>query len=161
MNFALPDWIGFSTGCLERYRRFGRLSVFSPNRMLCKFTEYLDEHDDESRGLLLQELQAILDEEYAMRKHWKREGLLNIVEMPQNTSYIDGRAMKYDDTRQCKVCKHVCFFSAVVCKCSSRTTLCLRHVTDICKCPVSAKCLLVWVTLHEIRQLIQKVKAYS
>ena len=161
MNFALPDWIGYSTDCTERYRRFGRLSVFSSDRLLCKFTDHLEEHSDDSRELRLEELKKIRAEENMLRRELKDLGILNLVEMPSNTSYIDGKTMKYDDTRQCKLCKHSCFFSAVMCKCSQSKIACLRHATDLCKCSSSRKYLLVWETLFELDQLIQRVENFK
>ena len=55
---------------------------------------------------------------------------------------MDQTALDFDDLRSCKICKHTCIFSAVICECDSDSVACIRHATLACKCPRNKKHLL-------------------
>ena len=107
--------------------------------------------------------------------------------MDQGNVDLTDETMQYDDRRQCCVCKHSCFFSGIVCQCSTKIVSCLRHSTKIsfspihhyifefwdiliphiaffdswnymCKCAASSKTFLQWVTVPEIFQAITRVR---
>lgn len=63
-----------------------------------------------------------------------------------------------DDERQCEICKTTCFLSAITCSCIADTLVCLRHYTELCKCPPNKHTLRYRYTLDELPRMLQKLK---
>lgn len=62
-----------------------------------------------------------------------------------------------DDERQCDVCKTTCFLSAVTCGCI-KSLVCLRHYSELCKCPPERHTLKYRYTLDELPLMLRKLK---
>ena len=63
-----------------------------------------------------------------------------------------------DDERQCEACKTTCFLSAVTCSCHKSKLVCLRHFTELCKCPPEKHTLRYRYTLDELPNMLQNLK---
>ena len=134
VNFALQDWIPHAVDANERYRTFARPSVFSHDRLVYTMAF----HDNELRTKeicqsLSQELRRLMQEELLLRQKLLHAGVRDLsnsndIDLPPNRlDQLDELSADYDDKRLCHSCKHICFFSAVICECSSDKVSCLRH----------------------------------
>ncbi|GMH65401.1 hypothetical protein TrST_g10127 [Triparma strigata] len=164
VNFATPDWIAHGAAANERYRIFGRPSVFSHDRLTFTICQYLDEHSIESCDLLMQELSRVIQEEEMLRDRLEQNGIRNVtsqVTLPKNrVDKLDDVSADYDDKRLCHTCKHICFFSAIACRCNQSRVSCLRHSNWLCSCHNSQKFLLTWATTKEMRGVLDTVSQH-
>lgn len=62
-----------------------------------------------------------------------------------------------DDERLCEICKTTCFLSAVTCSCVTGL-VCLRHYSELCKCPPDKHTLKYRYTLDELPLMLRKLK---
>ncbi|RHY95458.1 hypothetical protein DYB37_003126, partial [Aphanomyces astaci] len=163
VNFCLPDWLPFGRLCSERYRDFGRLSVFSHDRFMYVLAMrglFPDDHKpgestDEgalvhASRMLLDEMNRIVDEEIRLRDQLVQSGIVMVVAMAKRDDALTDDEMGYDDRRQCVACKHSLFFSGIACSCSHTKVACLRHAHKLCKCDPSKKVFLQWFTIPEM-----------
>jgi histone demethylase JARID1 len=133
----MHEWIPYGVDADERYRMFGRLSVFSMARLLFTLLHYVTAPSIKNAELV-KAARTVLEEEVQARPHLISLGVrsvASIVKMPGNNfTVIDKAAMDYDDRRVCCVCKCVCIFSAVACECNNSRVACIRHESYMCKC---------------------------
>ena len=70
---------------------------------------------------------------------------------------------KYEEQKdtlfECSVCKYDCYLSAIVCPCSPKNIVCLRHSDKYCDCSVSRKYLLFKYRMSEIEEMCRNVGA--
>jgi len=163
VNFALQDWIPHAVAANERYRSFGRPSVFSHDRLVYTMAHHYKElRTKEICHNLIQELTRLKEEELLLRKKLISAGVRDVsgdVELPPNRlDKLDDESADYDDKRLCHSCKHICFFSAVCCECSDSKVSCLRHSHYMCRCHISRKFMLVWTPEEEMKDAIANVK---
>jgi histone demethylase JARID1 len=162
VNFATPDWIKAGAEANERYRSFARQTVFSHDRLTFTLAQYLDEHSLVSCQLLKQELERVINEENLLRLNLIQNGVEDVSGsvglQPNNLVQLDEASADYDDKRLCSTCNHICFFSAVGCRCSQSKVSCLRHSHFMCKCPSSQKYMLVWSPIEEMRSVLASVE---
>ncbi|KAJ8599303.1 hypothetical protein CTAYLR_008838 [Chrysophaeum taylorii] len=162
VNFATSNWIRFASLAAERYRRIGRLAVFSHDRLIFTLAKQIDTFSDNHAECLLlqQELEKICKEELTLRPRLYESGVRDVsglIAPPKNTDKIDNAASDYDDKRVCVVCRHTCFCSAVACNCSQTQVVCLRHAAYLCKCPAQNKYLIEWESNENLEKLLKKV----
>jgi len=163
VNFATSDWLKFARVSNERYRRFARASVFSHDRLVFKLAQLqLEGTHSLSFGLagcraLYGEVERMYREERKDRAAAKTEGVLQSVKMPPQSAAMDDAALTYDERRRCLICKHACFFSAAVCECNPSAVACLRHRNELCGCDSTKKCLILWWSESEIKQLVNQL----
>jgi len=104
--------------------------VFSFDRLLFTLSFHLNELSLHCCKLLLQELEAIMMEEFRNRAILYGSNVQDVravVQLP-----IEGRVSvdipealaTYDDQRICTYCQHTCFLSAVCCNCRFLLQLC-------------------------------------
>mmetsp|Transcript_20142 Transcript_20142/g.43750 ORF Transcript_20142/g.43750 Transcript_20142/m.43750 type:complete len:705 (+) Transcript_20142:103-2217(+) len=163
VNFALQDWIPHAVDANERYRTFGRPSVFSHDRLVYTMAHHTNElRTKEICKSLAQELHRLMQEELLLRKKLINAGVRDVskdVELPPNRlDQLDEESADYDDKRLCHSCKHICFFSAVCCECSDSKVSCLRHSHYMCRCSIKRKYLLSWTPESEMRATISRVE---
>ncbi|KAL7693703.1 putative JmjC domain, JmjN domain, Zinc finger, C5HC2-type [Plasmopara halstedii] len=159
VNFALPNWIDHGRECVEMYRKYGRLSIFSHDRFVFHFgsTQNLAEYTVADCEILLKELRRLFHEERDYKKSFLTDGLVNVDEFSGDVM-LDEQSMKVDDVRQCFRCKHNVFFSGVICSCNPNRLACLRHTKDMCSCSMRKRTLLQWVSTAELRYAIRRVQ---
>ncbi|RQM09965.1 hypothetical protein KXD40_002518 [Peronospora effusa] len=159
VNFVLPNWIDFGRECVEMYRNYGRLSIFSHDRFVFHFgsTQNLNEYSIADCEILLKELRRFFHEERDYKKAFLAEGLQNVEELSGDVM-LDERSMEVDDVRQCYLCKHNVFFSGVICTCNPNRLSCLRHTKEMCGCSIRNHTLLQWVSTAELRYAIRRVQ---
>jgi hypothetical protein len=160
---ALHDWIPHAVDANERYRTFGRPSVFSHDRLMYTIANHTDElRTKEICNAVSMELRRLMGEELLLRTKLIRSGIRDVskeVELPPNRlDQLDEESADYDDKRLCHSCKHICFFSAVACECSESKVSCLRHSHYMCRCTVKRKYLLIWTTEQEMKDTISRVE---
>eukprot|EP01034_Spumella_vulgaris_P021348 gene21348-27378_t len=155
VNFATSDWLRAGGEAEERYRGFGRESVFSHQRLLFTLLEHQETVFKHGRKDLATEVLRVLDEELESRPFLFGQGVRDLSSLvnlpPNNFQLIDSNAANYDDMRACCVCKHICIFSAVACECNKTRVSCTRHYTAMCKCPREKKFLLAWESTADLR----------
>ena len=147
----------------ERYRTFGRPSVFSHDRLMYTIANHTSElRTKEICNAVSMELRRLMGEELLLRTKLIRSGIRDVskeVQLPPNRlDQLDEMSADYDDKRLCHSCKHICFFSAVACECSESKVSCLRHSHYMCRCSVKRKYLLVWTTEQEMKDTISRVE---
>ncbi|KAL4114694.1 hypothetical protein PRIC2_014150 [Phytophthora ramorum] len=159
VNFVLPNWIDFGRECVEMYRTYGRLSIFSHDRFVFHFgsTQNLDEYSVKNCEMLLKELRRLFHEERGYKKAFLADGLENVEELSGDVM-LDEQSMEVDDVRQCFLCKHNVFFSGVICSCNPNRLACLRHTKEMCSCSMQKRTLLQWVGTAELRYAIRRVQ---
>eukprot|EP00644_Phytophthora_capsici_P017149 jgi/Phyca11/572401/estExt2_Genewise1.C_PHYCAscaffold_480062 len=159
VNFVLPNWIDFGRECVEMYRTYGRLSIFSHDRFVFHFgsTQNLDEYTVDDCEILLKELRRLFHEERGYKKGFIADGLENVEELSGDVM-LDEQSMEVDDVRQCFLCKHNVFFSGVICSCAPTRLSCLRHTKEMCSCSMKHRTLLQWVSTAELRYAIRRVQ---
>ncbi|TDH69385.1 hypothetical protein CCR75_002814 [Bremia lactucae] len=159
VNFALPNWIDYGRECVEMYRLYGRLSIFSHDRFVFHFgsTQNLGEYSFEDCEILCKELRRLFHEEREYKKLFLLEGLECVDELSGDVM-LDEQSMKVDDVRQCFYCKHNVFFSGIICACNPTRLSCLRHTNELCTCAMRKRTLLQWVSTAELRYAIRRVQ---
>ncbi|EGZ26944.1 hypothetical protein PHYSODRAFT_397432, partial [Phytophthora sojae] len=159
VNFVLPNWIDYGRECVEMYRKYGRVSIFSHDRFIFHFgsTQNLDEYSVGDCEMLLKELRRLFHEERNYKKAFLAEGLENVEELSGDVM-LDEQSMEVDDVRQCFQCRHNVFFSGVICSCNPGRLSCLRHAKHMCSCPMQNRTLLQWVGTAELRYAIRRVQ---
>ncbi|KAG6972075.1 hypothetical protein JG687_00001658 [Phytophthora cactorum] len=159
VNFVLPNWIDYGRECVEMYRKYGRLSIFSHDRFVFHFgsTQNLDEYLLADCEILLKELRRLFHEERDYKKSFLADGLENVDELSGDVM-LDEQSMEVDDVRQCFRCKHNVFFSGVICSCNPNRLSCLRHTKEMCGCRMKNRTLLQWVSTAELRYAIRRVQ---
>ncbi|RLN91301.1 hypothetical protein BBJ28_00018404 [Nothophytophthora sp. Chile5] len=159
VNFVLPNWLEFGRECVEMYRTYGRLSIFSHDRFVFHFgsTQNLDEYTISDCEMLLKELRRLFHEEQDYKKAFIANGLESVEELSGDVM-LDEQSMEVDDVRQCFLCKHNVFFSGVICSCNPNRLSCLRHTKAMCSCPMQKRTLLQWVSSAELRYAIRRVQ---
>merc|ERR1719502_1237618 len=94
-----------------------------------------DLYDVESCKILINDLQQTMNEQKTLRNELSRCGISTDVPMP-----ADEDSEAYDEKRQCHVCMHMCYVSALVCSCDAERVVCLRHWQNLCNCSPDQKC---------------------
>lgn len=163
VNFALHDWIGHAVEANERYRTFGRASVFSHDRLVFTMAHHVNELRTKKICLQIsKELRRLMQEEMMLRQKLINAGVRDVsdeVELPANVlDQLDEESADYDDKRLCHSCKHICFFSAICCECSDNKVSCLRHSHYMCRCSIKKKYILIWTPESEMQNTIARVE---
>eukprot|EP00605_Chrysophyceae_sp_TOSAG23-4_P000250 GSChrysophyteH1.ASY1.ANO1.287.1 assembled CDS len=152
VNFATSDWLRDGTEADERYRIFGRSSVFSHQRLLFTLLYHNGQEfgksrkgqfqDKDSYKSLLLEIKKCLDEEL----------------LPSNNFMcIDESSSNYDDLRSCHYCKHICLLTALACECDRNKVACIRHLMTTCKCPKEKHYMLQWMSTEDMKTMSWKI----
>ena len=165
VNFATHDWIAFGADANERYRSFARPAVFSHDRLVLTMANHLqDQTSYFTCRKLLKELERVTEEELRLRKELLAKGVLDVsdkIQLPKNRlDQLDEKSATYDDKRLCHACKHICFFSAVACRCSQSKVSCLRHSHYMCRCPPERKYFMIWSPESELKETLERVRAH-
>ena len=74
---------------------------------------------------------------------------------------ITGSLRDYDEKRECWVCKHPCFLSAIICTCSITRVVCPDHHDRLCECASKNKLLLMWETDDAMQNTIDKLERFD
>jgi len=161
VNFATADWLAKGSEAELRYRHFGRPAVFSHVRLLFTLVVHINDIDFAYRLPLLKQIEQVCDEELRYRPIYRDAGITMGFDLPSNEfSSINEDRISYDEMRTCEICKCVCVFSAVACKCSQSKVSCLRHQLDhMCKCPKDQKYTMSWASDKELIDMRSKVRA--
>lgn len=138
---------------LDKYRMYGRESVFSTQRLL--FTILQNRSDFRgSCKVLGAEIKRVVQDELTSREYVLSQGVRDLRKMiqlqPNDFGCIDDKATDYDDLRNCCLCKQTCLFTAIACECDRDKVTCLRHFSLMCKCSNQKKFLLAWASDDEL-----------
>jgi histone demethylase JARID1 len=172
VNFATPDWLNEGTQADERYRSFGRSSVFSHQRLLFTLLQHNSAEVAAQRRAyfrkkeaflsLLLEVRTCLTEDLAARPWLVSQGVRDIsqyVRLPGNNfDEIDERSSNYDDLRSCCQCKHICLLTAVACECDKNKVSCIRHSLQACRCPKEKRYMLQWMSTEDMTKMLKQVE---
>jgi histone demethylase JARID1 len=110
VNFAVHDWISHAVDANERYRTFGRSSVFSHDRLVYTMAHHVNElRTKQICNDLVQELRRLMKEEMQLRQKLISAGVRDVskeVELPPNrVDQLDEESADYDDKRLCNSCE--------------------------------------------------------
>ncbi|KAJ8087034.1 hypothetical protein PM082_005859 [Marasmius tenuissimus] len=122
VNFALPDWLPYGRDCVQRYRAFRKLPVFSHDELLITITQ---QSPSIRTALWLSEsLKEMMDREVENRR--KARGLL----LRETLEEQD----RTEDQYQCTICKVFCYLSQITCPCTTKV-VCVDHADLLCTRP--------------------------
>lgn len=167
VNFSSPDWVRFGREAIDRYRRFGRVSVFSHERMVLTLAHHLVEEQHwalPALKSLLQDLTRIVAEEEHHRRRLRDErvrfGLVERERLPANNlDFLDASGADYDEKRVCVGCKQTCFLSAMACECDTERVACVQeHERVLCNCPVERKFVLEWNEMADLTLMLRRLE---
>lgn len=184
VNFATADWLPSGAEAEERYRLFGRESVFSHQRLLFTLlynkdqnlfksqpchdnpfarangatNQHCIEEDDSCDEAMManvrKEVYRIISAEIQARPVIYKQGVRDLsdtVTLPENNfSVINEEAAEFDELRCCCVCKQTCVLSAVGCECDQAKVACIRHYAVMCKCSMSKRFMLEWMSTPKL-----------
>ncbi len=157
VNFALPEWVRFGKESDEKYRIHARPSCISQDRIVFTLCMHLQDYAVSACRAILAELEALRDEEIILRNELAAKGIQDIsisINLPKFSLHaIERSAADYDERRSCKECRHMCFMSAIGCRCTKKDIVCLRHEKELCDCPSSQKFFFFWMSLDDIHQV--------
>mmetsp|Transcript_20408 Transcript_20408/g.29240 ORF Transcript_20408/g.29240 Transcript_20408/m.29240 type:complete len:543 (+) Transcript_20408:93-1721(+) len=165
VNFASIDWLLSGGEAEERYRHFGRGSVFSHQRLLFTLLEHRNELNPADMKCLANEILKVVNEEIQTRPMIQSQGirdLSDVVKLPRNKfECIDSMGADYDDMRTCCICKHICVFTAIACECDKSKVTCIRHFNNMCKCAKDKKFMLTWASTDSLEAIRTDVTKYT
>ncbi|KAJ3931969.1 MAG: jumonji superfamily protein [Lentinula lateritia] len=122
VNFALPDWLPYGRDCVQRYRAFRKLPVFSHDELLITITQHSP--SIKTAMWLADSLREMTDREIANRGRARALGYVDSLEEQDRP----------EDQYQCTVCKAFCYLSQICCPHQSNV-VCVDHAELLC-----AKC---------------------
>ena len=119
VNFAVHDWISHAVDANERYRTFGRSSVFSHDRLVYTMAHHVNElRTKQICNDLAQELRRLMKEEMQLRQKLISAGVRDVskeVELPPNrVDQLDEESADYDDKRLCHSCELLVPFITII-----------------------------------------------
>lgn len=150
VNFAPADWMKLGRECIDHYSNMRRFCVFSHDELVCKMALESDRLNLGIATACYLDMVEMIDTEKKMRK--------SLLEWGVNKAVREAFELLADDERQCDYCKTTCFLSAVTCECA-KSLVCLRHYTELCKCPPEAHTLKYRYTLDELPLMLKKLKS--
>ncbi|KIK67658.1 hypothetical protein GYMLUDRAFT_54436 [Collybiopsis luxurians FD-317 M1] len=122
VNFALPDWLPHGRDCVQRYRAFRKLPVFSHDELLITITQHST--SIKTAMWLTDSLKEMTERELANRNKARALGYIESLEEQDRS----------EDQYQCTICKVFCYLSQVYCP-HQTTVVCTDHAEFHC-----AKC---------------------
>uniref|UniRef100_A0A8C9VNP2 Lysine-specific demethylase 5A n=1 Tax=Scleropages formosus TaxID=113540 RepID=A0A8C9VNP2_SCLFO len=150
VNFCTADWLPIGRQCVAHYRRLQRYCVFSHEELLCKMAADPESLDVELAAAVFREMGEMVEEESRLRQAVQQMGILSLEQ--------EVFELVPDDERQCHQCKTTCFLSALTCPCNPERLVCLHHVSELCDCPVTNKCLRYRYAMDEFPAMLHGVK---
>jgi hypothetical protein len=110
VNFADTNWMPHAADANERYRTFGRPSVFSHDRLMYTMAHHVNSlRSKEACQAVAQELRRLMQEELLLRQKLIHAGVRDVskdVELPPNRlDQLDEESADYDDKRLCHSCE--------------------------------------------------------
>ncbi|KAK7049753.1 hypothetical protein VNI00_005784 [Paramarasmius palmivorus] len=121
VNFALPDWISYGRECVQRYRAFRKLPVFSHDELLITVTQ---QSSSIKTAMLTESLKEMTDREMANRRKARAQGIRETLEEQDRP----------EDQYQCTICKVFCYLSQITCACTTKV-VCVDHADLLCNRP--------------------------
>jgi histone demethylase JARID1 len=112
VNFADANWMPHAADANERYRTFGRPSVFSHDRLVYTMAHHINSlRSKEACIAVAQELRRLMQEELQLRQKLINAGVRDVskdVELPPNRlDQLDEESADYDDKRLCHSCEFI------------------------------------------------------
>lgn len=135
--------------CINHYSNLRRFCVFSHDELVCKMALDPDKLNLGIATACYLDMAEMVDTEKKLRKC--------LLEWGVTKAEREAFELIPDDERQCDVCKTTCFLSAVTCGCI-KTLVCLRHYSELCKCPPERHTLKYRYTLDELPLMLRKLK---
>lgn len=164
VNFAIPDWLKYGGEAGLNYRRYARPSVLSFERFLFTAKYHMQDLPDWAHPILAEQIIRVLKDELSGREALINHGVqeisttINGSKLKNRFDTIDEEICKYDDCRICSTCKQFCLFSAIGCECDNYKVSCLKDYHRFCKCSISKKFIMNWVTRDEIENILEEMK---
>ena len=130
VNFAVHDWISHAVDANERYRTFGRSSVFSHDRLVYTMAHHVNElRTKQICNDLAQELRRLMKEEMQLRQKLISAGVRDVSKevelLPNRVDQLDEESADYDDKRLCHSCELLVPFITII-------TFQLSHELALC-----------------------------
>ena len=125
-NFAFSPWVPTGVFALQRYRTpITRDSTLLHDGLICSVLKYGNSREVKQ---LICEARRMLEEEREARNRLQDAGVQVPVEGSASleTDSFDILQAEKDEWR-CRICRHLCYFSVVVCRCVPAFYLCPRH----------------------------------
>ncbi|KAJ3718020.1 jumonji superfamily protein [Lentinula guzmanii] len=146
VNFALPDWLPFGRDCVQRYRAFRKLPVFSHDELLITITQHSP--SIKTSMWLTASLREMTEREMVDRGKARALGCVDSLEGQDRP----------EDQYQCSVCKVFCYLSQICCPHQSNV-VCADHTELLCaKCnEASSLTLRTRFSDNELRDIQNKV----
>jgi len=176
VNFATADWLGYGAEAAHKYRLLNekllsgaigdaapKESVLSFERVLFTAADHAGEYSSADRSLLLNEIRKVVALERKQRSCVPADVKTRVVRhtVAGQRQLITGSLRDYDEKRECWVCKHPCFLSAIICTCSITRVVCPDHHDRLCECASKNKLLLMWETDDAMQNTIDKLERFD
>lgn len=127
VNFTLGDWAPYGLACVERYKHFRKMPVFSHDELL--ITAALSDNSVKTALWLKDALADLEKREISKRNAFRAKH----PEIPEILEEVDRPEEEY----QCRVCKVYCYLSHVTCHCTLKV-VCFDHIDELCNKHVEA-----------------------
>ncbi|KAF5332034.1 hypothetical protein D9758_014588 [Tetrapyrgos nigripes] len=125
VNFALPDWLPLGRDCVQRYRAFRKLPVFSHDELLITITEHSS--SIKTALWLTESLNEMTQREMTVRRRARQ--------MDMKESLDRNTGPQAEEQYQCAICKVFCYLSQITCGHHRDKVVCVEHAHLLCdKC---------------------------
>ncbi|CAG0894596.1 unnamed protein product [Darwinula stevensoni] len=149
VNFCPFDWLSVSRESILHHSHLRHQCVFSHDQLICQVATARKISKEMALGAY-EDICKMVDSEKELRRSVLDSG----VKKAERVAF----GLLPDDMRQCKVCKTICFLSAVSCP-RTKKMVCLHHFKRMCKyCPRSAHKLCYRYTLKELVAMRESMK---
>ncbi|KAI9146179.1 PLU-1-like protein-domain-containing protein [Paraphysoderma sedebokerense] len=154
VNFAPEDWLSFGLKCVQRYKAYKKLPVFSHDELLIN-TALRDGFDLKTAIWLKPHLSDLLKREKSRRQELRER-------LPESHhESIDTDAVS-EEHYQCFACKEYCFLSSILCEsCNSNNTGCMDHFQELCQCGLSSMKIRLRYSDADLEELVNRIVAVA
>jgi [histone H3]-trimethyl-L-lysine4 demethylase len=146
VNFAPSDWEEYGRDCVERYREYRKMPVFSHDELL--ITAALHDSSIKTAKWLTAAMDILVERELESRKSIREK-------FDMEETFIE-EDLPSDEYYQCSVCKAYIFLSQITCACTTNA-VCGEHVAELCDCDIATRVYRLWWSDQDLVDLATKI----
>jgi histone demethylase JARID1 len=146
VNFAPSDWEEYGRDCVERYREYRKMPVFSHDELL--ITAALHDSSIKTAKWLTSAMDILVERELQSRKAIREK-------FDMEETFIE-EDLPSDEYYQCSVCKAYIFLSQITCACTTNA-VCGEHSAELCDCDIATRVYRLWCSDQDLVDLATKI----